>query len=84
MDKRAFSVIESPQKLLSLESNKKLKVSASPKKKLDENNGNALNQSKSEVSLLLDGLCFDDEDFDDMVNLILIETFTQVTNAIVF
>jgi hypothetical protein len=55
MDKRAYSLVVSPNKPPLHESNKKFKVSKSP---IKENNGNSINQSLDE----LDGLCFDDDE----------------------
>ncbi|CRL05010.1 CLUMA_CG018194, isoform A, partial [Clunio marinus] len=68
MDKRSFSVLVSPNKSSLLDHNsKKFKVTISPKKitqNVDEKNGNKLNLSH-DINSELDGLCFDDDDFDE-------------------
>lgn len=60
MEKRSFSLVVSPSKAALTESNKKLKVSTSPKK-LNENNLNFFN-FQQELHDELDGLCFEDDD----------------------
>lgn len=63
MDKRSYN---SPLKS-DLDSCKKLKISISPKisprKKSDENNGNAVNLQE-QIDIELEGLCFDDSEDD--------------------
>lgn len=61
MDKRSYSLVASPNKKLAPESHKKIKISLTPKKQPNENNGNLLN-SHDELNNELDGLCFDDDD----------------------
>lgn len=58
MDKRAYALIASPNKVQSLENCKKLKISSiSPKKMIVDN--------EEELHNELDGLCFDDDEDDD-------------------
>ena len=62
MEKRSFSLLVSPSKELLTDSNKKLKVSTSPKnQKICENNLNVCN-FQQELYDELDGLCFDEDD----------------------
>lgn len=78
MDKRSYSLVVSPAK--SLEMNKKLKMSVSPKLESNENNGNTLNFTANLLSKVddeLDGLCFDDDD-DEFYNQV-ISILPQVT-----
>lgn len=69
MDKRAFALVASPSKTSSMDARKKFKTSTSPKKPnvpfLSENNANVLN-SQDELNEELDGLCFDDEDDEEL------------------
>lgn len=75
MDKRSFSLIASPNKVPVNDNCKKLKVSISPKKLSDENNGNSLNFVDE-----LEGLCFDDDDEDDFCNAVCRRILTHRLN----
>lgn len=60
MEKRAFTLVDSPRKQLQHDVNKKMKLSQSPKKS-SENDANLINSDS--VDELLDGLCFDNDSF---------------------
>lgn len=74
MEKRAFTLVESPQKSLPHDINKKVKISFSPKKSL-ENNGNLINKESDDFDF--DGLMFDDDD-DSFLEMVL-----KVRNAFI-
>ncbi|CAG9808331.1 unnamed protein product [Chironomus riparius] len=59
MEKRAFTLVDSPQKCLPHDVSKKVKISVSPKK-CKENNGNIINKATDDFDF--DGLMFDDDD----------------------
>ena len=67
MEKRAFKLVESPKKITQHDTNKKLKISMSPKKS-KENNGNSINKASDDFDF--DGLIFDDDD-DSFLEMVL-------------
>jgi len=61
MEKRVFKLVDSPKKVLQHDVNKRMKISISPKKSL-ENNGNIMNSASTSDDFNFDGLIFDDDD----------------------
>ena len=61
MEKRVFKLVDSPKKVLQHDVNKRMKISISPKKSL-ENNGNIMNTASTSDDFNFDGLIFDDDD----------------------
>lgn len=67
MEKRAFTLVESPQKDLPHDINKKVKISLSPIKST-ENDGNLINKTSDDFDF--DGLMFDDDN-DSFLEMVL-------------